>query len=166
MDSTGSINSIQTSLDKLATQRDELGDLWATRKLRLDLCLQLRIFERDALEVHQLRLKCDLGYLIFYKYYYYINPSGSLMLCYFIKLSAQYEMWEGQLQNGDIPRDLKETETQLRNLNEHITHIQTATFEVTQRGKELLQVCDFFVVYVMTHLMINPIPFIFISEEY
>ena len=57
-----------------------------------------------------------------------------------LQLSAQYEMWEGQLQNGDIPRDLKETETQLRNLNEHITHIQTATFEVTQRGKELLQV--------------------------
>ena len=49
-------------------------------------------------------------------------------------------MWEGQLQNGDIPRDLKETETQLRNLNEHISHIQTATFEVTQRGRELLQV--------------------------
>ena len=49
-------------------------------------------------------------------------------------------MWEGQLQNGDIPRDLKETETQLRNLNEHITHIQTATFEVTQRGRDLLQV--------------------------
>ena len=49
-------------------------------------------------------------------------------------------MWEGQLQNGDIPRDLKETETQLRNLNEHITHIQTSTYEVIQRGKELLQV--------------------------
>lgn len=51
MDSTGSITSIQTALDKLGTQRDELGELWATRKLRLDLCLQLRIFERDALEV-------------------------------------------------------------------------------------------------------------------
>ena len=51
LDSNGSITSIQTALDKLATQRDELGDLWATRKLRLDLCLQLRIFERDALEV-------------------------------------------------------------------------------------------------------------------
>ena len=51
MDSTGSITSIQTALDKLAAQRDELGELWATRKLRLDLCLQLRIFERDALEV-------------------------------------------------------------------------------------------------------------------
>ena len=51
MDSTGSISSVQTALDKLAAQRDELGELWATRKLRLDLCLQLRIFERDALEV-------------------------------------------------------------------------------------------------------------------
>ena len=51
MDSTGSITSVQTALDKLAAQRDELGELWATRKLRLDLCLQLRIFERDALEV-------------------------------------------------------------------------------------------------------------------
>ena len=50
-DSSGSITSIQTALDKLGTQRDELGELWATRKLRLDLCLQLRIFERDALEV-------------------------------------------------------------------------------------------------------------------
>ena len=52
MDSTGSISSVQTALDKLAAQRDELGELWATRKLRLDLCLQLRIFERDALEVN------------------------------------------------------------------------------------------------------------------
>ena len=75
-------------------------------------------------------------------------------------------MWEGQLQNGDIPRDLKETETQLRNLNEHITHIQTATFEVIQRGKELLQVCDSFVVNVMTHMMINSNPFIFMYVEH
>ena len=28
-----------------------VGELWATRKLRLDLCLQLRLFERDALEL-------------------------------------------------------------------------------------------------------------------
>lgn len=30
--------------------RQELEDLWATRKLRLELCLRLRVFERDALE--------------------------------------------------------------------------------------------------------------------
>ena len=103
-DATGSVASVSSALEKLAAQRDELGDLWSTRKLRLDLCLQLRVFERDALE-----------------------------------LSAQYEMWETQLQNGDIPRDLKETEVQLRNLNEHVSHIQTATYEVAQRGRDLLQ---------------------------
>ena len=81
-------------------------------------------------------------------------------------------MWEGQLQNGDIPRDLKETETQLRNLNEHITHIQTSTYEVIQRGKELLQVTlrspfykNTIVFLLMTHTMINLHSILFIWER-
>lgn len=56
------------------------------------------------------------------------------------QLSSQYELWAEQLQNADIPRDLKDTEAQLRNLGEHINHIQTTTFEVAQRGQDLLQV--------------------------
>ena len=76
------------------------------------LFFQLRIFERDALE-----------------------------------LSAQYEMWEAQLQsqngsqasNGGAGRDLKDTEQQLKNLHEHVSLIQTQTFEVAQRGRDLLQ---------------------------
>jgi hypothetical protein len=51
MDNSGSLNAVQTNLDRLSAQRDELGELWSTRKMRLDLCLQLRLFERDALEV-------------------------------------------------------------------------------------------------------------------
>ena len=51
MDSTGSCTSVATTLEKLGTEREELGELWNTRKLRLDLCLQLRLFERDALEL-------------------------------------------------------------------------------------------------------------------
>ena len=99
-----SISSVQTTLDRLSSQRDELGELWATRKLRLDLCLQLRLFERDALE-----------------------------------LSSQFELWGEQLQLGEIPRNMKEAEVQLRNLADHISHIQTATYEVAQRGEELTQ---------------------------
>ena len=34
---------------------------------------------------------------------------------------------------------MKEAEVQLRNLSEHIGHIHTATYEVAQRGQELLQ---------------------------
>ena len=105
MDPMGSINAVQSTLDRLTGQRDELGDLWTTRKSRLDLSLQLRIFERDALE-----------------------------------LTTQYELWAEQLQSADIPcGDLKEAESQLRNLSEHIGHIQTATYEVAQSSQELLQ---------------------------
>lgn len=49
-DTTGSVSAIETALDRLAGLRQELEDLWATRKLRLELCLRLRVFERDALE--------------------------------------------------------------------------------------------------------------------
>jgi hypothetical protein len=48
---TGSVSSVQSTLGKLTGEREELGELWTTRKLRLDLCLQLRLFERDALEL-------------------------------------------------------------------------------------------------------------------
>lgn len=51
MDSTGSISAVEAALDRLAKQRSDLEELWAARKLRLDLSLRLRIFERDALEV-------------------------------------------------------------------------------------------------------------------
>lgn len=43
--------AVEAALQRLANQRAELGELWAARKLRLDLALRLRIFERDALEV-------------------------------------------------------------------------------------------------------------------
>lgn len=51
MDSTGSVAAVESALDRLNKQREELEELWNTRKLRLDLCLRLRLFERDALEV-------------------------------------------------------------------------------------------------------------------
>ncbi|KDR16954.1 Triple functional domain protein, partial [Zootermopsis nevadensis] len=51
MDSTGSVAAVEAALDRLNKQREELQELWATRKLKLDLCLRLRLFERDALEV-------------------------------------------------------------------------------------------------------------------
>ena len=106
MDSTGSCTSVQTTLEKLGTEREELGELWNTRKLRLDLCLQLRLFERDALE-----------------------------------LSSQFEVWGEGLQTGDLPRELGEAERAMRGVDEQVAHIQSATFNVVQRGQDLLQVC-------------------------
>ena len=41
-------------LRQLNDSRTQLEELWAARKLKLDLCLQLRLFERDAVEVRKL----------------------------------------------------------------------------------------------------------------
>ena len=38
-------------LSQLNESRGQLEELWSARKMKLDLCLQLRIFERDAMEV-------------------------------------------------------------------------------------------------------------------
>lgn len=55
MDPTGSVAAVDAALERLNKQRLELEQLWATRKLKLDLCLRLRIFERDALEVRNIK---------------------------------------------------------------------------------------------------------------
>ncbi len=51
IDSTGSIAAIEAAIERLNKRRNELEELWAVRKIKLDLYLRLKIFERDALEV-------------------------------------------------------------------------------------------------------------------
>lgn len=50
-DSSTSYAAIEGLLESLSRSREDLEELWSNRKLKLDLCLQLRLFERDALEV-------------------------------------------------------------------------------------------------------------------
>lgn len=54
-DNSGSFEALEAAMRTLDKQRLELEEIWETRKLKLDLCLQLRLFERDALEV---RMTC------------------------------------------------------------------------------------------------------------
>lgn len=56
-DNTGSFEALEAAMRTLERQRNELEELWESRKLKLDLCLQLRLFERDALDVSP---KCDI----------------------------------------------------------------------------------------------------------
>ena len=41
----------------------------------------------------------------------------------------------------DLPRELNEAERAMRGVDEQVAHIQSATFNVVQRGQDLLQVC-------------------------
>ena len=40
----------------------------------------------------------------------------------------------------DLPRELNEAERAMRGVDEQVAHIQSATFNVVQRGQDLLQV--------------------------
>ena len=53
IDSTGSIAAIEAAIERLNRQRNELEEIWAMRKMKLELYLRLRVFERDALEVSE-----------------------------------------------------------------------------------------------------------------
>ncbi|XP_049267793.1 triple functional domain protein isoform X2 [Rhipicephalus sanguineus] len=50
-DTTGSYVAVEGTLEALTRTRHELEALWSNRKLQLDLCLQLRLFERDSIEL-------------------------------------------------------------------------------------------------------------------
>jgi triple functional domain protein len=52
-DSTGSLQAVENALERLVKNKDEFEMLWRRRKLRIDLFLRLRIFERDVMGVTQ-----------------------------------------------------------------------------------------------------------------
>lgn len=70
MDPTGSVAAVDAALERLNKQRLELEQLWATRKLKLDLCLRLRIFERDALEVRIIIFKRNYCIIVLKNHFY------------------------------------------------------------------------------------------------
>ncbi|XP_076464280.1 kalirin-like [Babylonia areolata] len=47
----GDYSHVEGVLAQLNDSRGQLEELWEARKMKLDLCLQLRMFERDAMEV-------------------------------------------------------------------------------------------------------------------
>ncbi|KAF8773667.1 Triple functional domain protein like [Argiope bruennichi] len=59
-DSSTSYAAIEGLLESLSRSREDLEELWANRKLKLDLCLQLRLFERDALEISSQLELCNM----------------------------------------------------------------------------------------------------------
>ncbi|XP_049540930.1 triple functional domain protein [Anopheles darlingi] len=50
-DSSGSLTAVQNALDRIQKNRLDLEGLWQTRRMKIDMYLRLRIFERDAVEV-------------------------------------------------------------------------------------------------------------------
>ena len=47
----GSIEGIEEALDRLSKQQTAIQTVWTARRIKLDLLLQLRFFQRDAVQV-------------------------------------------------------------------------------------------------------------------
>lgn len=139
MDTTGSVSAVEAALDRLAKQRGDLEDLWAARKMRLDLCLRLRLFERDALEV--------------------IHPYPKTKTIkshnQHFQVSSQLEMWSEELQHSELTRDVTKAEQFLRLHNESVSQMQNTTFQILQQGQELIQVFESSGVCIMADAQYN-----------
>ncbi|KAK3082880.1 hypothetical protein FSP39_007833 [Pinctada imbricata] len=111
---------IEGVLRQLNDSRSQLEELWGARKIKLDLCLQLRLFERDALEV-----------------------------------SSQLELWAEELQHQELVSDGSKADQQLQIHNESVLHMQNCTYEVLQRGQELIQIFETSGVQLMADTQCN-----------
>lgn len=50
-DSTGSFNMIETSMERLNQLKEEVLGIWNDQNMKLELYIQWKVWERDALEV-------------------------------------------------------------------------------------------------------------------
>ncbi|VDI73341.1 triple functional domain protein [Mytilus galloprovincialis] len=126
-------------------ERDSLE----VNKMKLDLCLQLRLFERDSLEVNKMKLDLCLQLRLFERDSLEVNKM-KLDLCLQLRLferdslevSSQLELWAEELQHQELGNEGSKAEQLLQAHNESVLLMQNCTFEVLQRGQDLIQVFE------------------------
>ncbi|CAG2201071.1 TRIO [Mytilus edulis] len=140
---------IEGVLHQLNESRSQLEELWAARKMKLDLCLQLRLFERDSLEVNKMKLDLCLQLRLFERDSLEVNKM-KLDFCLQLRLferdslevSSQLELWAEELQHQELGNEGSKAEQLLQAHNESVLLMQNCTFEVLQRGQDLIQVFE------------------------
>jgi hypothetical protein len=59
---------------------------------------------------------------------------------YVLQISSQLELWSEELQHMEISNELQRAEQILHLHNDSVSHMQSSTLDVIQKGQELLQV--------------------------
>ena len=117
-----SITAIESTVDKIKLIIPELEELWKTQKHRLDLCLKLRAFEREALSV----------------------STQTDAFAEDIQRSQQKPL------NANEMSAVGAVEKMLELHNERLTRLQHLIFEVLQSGQQLSQVLVIQFIFVQT----------------
>lgn len=126
-----SINHIESVLQQLDEAQAQMEELFQERKIKLDLFLQLRIFERDAIDVSlRVFVKCD-------------RENRSLKSSVFLaQIISDLESWNeeltGQMNEFDT-EDLTLAEQRLQHHADKALTMNNLTFDVIHQGQELLQ---------------------------
>ena len=113
---SSSITTIESSIEKLKCLIPEFEELWNNQQYKHEICLKLRLFEKDTL-----------------------NITSQIEICVEDLQSAIYHDEAKQFHFNLA--DLQSFENSLSNLNEKCAHLKNALFEAIHYGQELDQVC-------------------------
>jgi hypothetical protein len=142
---TSALTAIETTVDKLNRCRPEVEDLFNNRKLKMELCLQLRLFERDALSIcntfeaftEEMEVATRKDDMVLSsqnsslkKLSHHHNPHGH-------PHSSSYTSSSHLSSNIDVPTAEKDLEMH----NENFSRVQQMAYDFFQRGQDLSHVC-------------------------
>lgn len=134
-----SMNAIQQIMERLDRSRSDVDDLCNNRKLKMELCLQLRVFERDALVI------CNQ----FEEFAEEIDNSMRMETAAAVAAAASASNsgnGSGSSNGHAVANknmmllDVTGAEKTLQQHNETFTRVQQMAYDFFQRGQELAQV--------------------------
>lgn len=135
---TQSVVAVEAIVSRLTHSRSEVDELFNTRKWRMELCLQLRLFERDALKIyHELEeFKMDMQNKI------RTESGGTLKREINNTSSTSSSTSAHNHHHQQHSFDVAYSEKNLRLHNDNFSRVQQVAYDFFQKGQELAQVSE------------------------
>ncbi|RXN00573.1 Kalirin [Acipenser ruthenus] len=140
------VPKIASLLDKLHSTRQHLHQMWHVRKLKLDQCFQLRLFEQDAEKMFdwishnkELFLKGHTEIGVSYQHALDFQTQHNHFAMNSMFLSG-VEAWCKMCSEGGLPNEMQDLELAIHHHQSLYEQVTQAYAEVSQDGKALLDV--------------------------
>ncbi|MGH0162186.1 UNVERIFIED_CONTAM: hypothetical protein FKN15_042395 [Acipenser sinensis] len=140
------VPKIASLLDKLHSTRQHLHQMWHVRKLKLDQCFQLRLFEQDAEKMFdwishnkELFMKGHTEIGVSYQHAVDLQTQHNHFAMNSMFLSG-VEAWCKMCSEGGLPNEMQDLELAIHHHQSLYEQVTQAYAEVSQDGKGLLDV--------------------------